>query len=71
MVSNLLELPYFLGRFFLVTLVNPVAHVTNYGVGSGVEGRCTNLFLKYWIDGYFLLGSNLFTYNEKELSEEA
>lgn len=64
-----LELSPFEDPFFLVTLVSSEAHATIYDVSNGVEGICSNLFSKYWIEVHFLLGNHFFVYNENNLSE--
>lgn len=69
--EHLLELPPFEDQFFLVTPASPKAHVIICNVVNGEDGRCVNLFLKYWTNDHFLLGNNFFAYSEKDLSEEA
>lgn len=51
----LLELQNCEDQFFLVTPINPEAHVTVCIVGDRVGGRCVKLFPKYWTE-IFLLG---------------
>lgn len=66
-----LELRPFEDRLLLVTLVGSETHVRVFNVGSGVDGRCAELFSKYWIDCHFLLGNRLYVYKERDLSDEA
>lgn len=60
----------FKDQFFLVNPVSPEAHVAVYDIDGRVEGKCVDLFSKYWIDVHFLLGNHLYVYNKKDLIDE-
>lgn len=64
------ELQSFVGRFFLVTPTSQGSHATICTVGDGVEGRCPELFPKYWSESHFLMGINIHVYKEEDLNIE-
>lgn len=64
------NLQHFKDQLFLITLIHPEAHVTVYTIGNEVDGKCTELFLKYWTERHFLMGNEVYVYKEKDLFEE-
>lgn len=49
----LMELSSIEDQFFLVTSVIQKSHSTICDVGNRVDGRCVNLFRKYWAEVTF------------------
>lgn len=44
--------------------------MTICNIGYGKEGKCIELFPKYWNKGHFLMGNMLYVYEEDVLSQE-
>lgn len=58
-------------QFFLVTPINPKVHAAVCNISGGVEGRCFDLFPKYWNEGHFLIWNNTHICRENDLPDEA
>lgn len=64
------ELRPFQVRFYFVTSIGREARANVCNIGCEVKGKCTELFPKYWIEGQFLTGNNIYLYKEDDLSDE-
>lgn len=64
------DLRPFTDRFFFVTPLYPLAHVTISGIESGVKGKCKPLFPHFWCVKHFLLENDTFIYRERNFLVE-
>lgn len=65
------NLQTFEDQFLLVSPIVLEAHATIYVFGDGVEGRCVELFPKYYIESHFLLRNSVYVYKEKDLFDKS
>lgn len=61
------ELHPFAYQLFVVSSIHPKAHTAVCAVRNGVEGKCAELFSKYYTKSHFLIGNEMYVYIEENI----
>lgn len=64
------DMKHFQDRFFMAISLTGTAYAKICGIKIGQEYKCTYLFRKFWSQGHFLMGNELYVYREDDLSQE-